>query len=326
VVTAFMSGAAVVVLFASSGSASPRVGSVGSVEWAPGSAIAFTAGTYVRPRGLFVIRSDGGGLVRLADFGFAPRWSPAGDLVAFGNEELSIYVVRSDGSGLRRLRKKAQLGGWSPDGSRLLFTTVRGAVWMMRRDGSDAVHLTTIQSEESEVAWSPDGRAIAFLDCRAPESSRCAHTSRRDVYVLRLGGTGTRRRVTRKPVAEGCLTWAPGRQIAFAGRSSVFVADPSRVGQRVVIPNAACPSWSPDGRWLAASGWRAPLIAHADGTGLHRVALLRRRSFVVPGAPAWSPDSRSIAFIWPTGSSTGSAAYRLFTADAAGGHLMRLTH
>jgi Tol biopolymer transport system component len=56
--------------------------------------------------------------------GFAPRWSPKGDLIAFisgGN----YYVVRPDGSGQRRIatgKYNADRPSWSPDGRYLLVS------------------------------------------------------------------------------------------------------------------------------------------------------------------------------------------------------------
>jgi Tol biopolymer transport system component len=61
---------------------------------------------------------------------------------------------------------------WSPDGGRILFVSDRGDpaesadqldLWTMKPDGSGVRPVTRTQSrDESGVAWSPDGRRIAY--------------------------------------------------------------------------------------------------------------------------------------------------------------------
>jgi len=299
------------------------VGSADSPEWSPGADIVFSTGTTSGPTGVFAIHPDGSGLRRLARRGDDPKWSPSRDLVAF-TDNGALYVVRPDGTGLKRVHHDGFLADWSPDGSHLLYATLDGGVWMSRRDGTGSVHLTTTHLEAFDLAWSPDSRSIAFIDCRTPGSFACGHGSTWDVYVLKLAGPNRRRRVTSTPLAGGCLAWAPGRQIAFQGDRGIYVSSARRRGQRLAIRGAECPSWSPDGRQLAASLQRSIVVAQVDGRHRHAAARLRKRSFLIGAAPAWSPDGRHIAFIWPTGT-VAHPVFRLFTALARGGGLRRLT-
>jgi Tol biopolymer transport system component len=66
--------------------------------------------------------------IRIA--GQRPRWSPAGDQLAFIKAQ-SIWVVRPDGAGLRRITMSGRqyLTGqtWSPDGRWLRAQTTTGA-------------------------------------------------------------------------------------------------------------------------------------------------------------------------------------------------------
>lgn len=75
-----------------------------------------------------------------------------------------IYVVRTDGSGLRRLASGARGPAWSPDGTRIAYTScaARGGVWVMNADGSGKRCVTPAPGGAEWVAWSPDGKHILF--------------------------------------------------------------------------------------------------------------------------------------------------------------------
>ena len=77
---------------------------------------------------------------------------------------MDIYVVRSDGRGLRRLAADAKGPAWSPDGSKIVYTSLaaRGGVWVMYADGSGKRQVTPAPGGAEWVAWSPDGRQILF--------------------------------------------------------------------------------------------------------------------------------------------------------------------
>src|SRR3546814_10439238 len=54
---------------------------------------------------------------------------------------------------------------WSPDGKRLAFASTDGGcaqLWVRWMDGGEAVRLTGLPTSPSHIAWSPDGRSIAY--------------------------------------------------------------------------------------------------------------------------------------------------------------------
>lgn len=122
--------------------------------------------------GLYVMNSDGTGLVRIttAEHDTAPAASPDGQQIAFmsnRSENWEIYVVGSnvsDGTEPKRLTQNQARDGlptWSPDGKWLAFVSDRGgawAVWAMRPDGSGLQKLFDLGgSLEGEVAFAQPG-------------------------------------------------------------------------------------------------------------------------------------------------------------------------
>ena len=80
----------------------------------------------------------------------AALWSPDGRRIAFW-DDFAIYVVNSDGSGLLRLTRNARGPTWSPDGRKLPSSAPatrragppgRGDLWVMNADGTGQRNLT----------------------------------------------------------------------------------------------------------------------------------------------------------------------------------------
>jgi Tol biopolymer transport system component len=120
-------------------------------------------------------------------------------------------------------------------------------------------------------------------------------------------------------------------KIAFVTGSEIYAINPDGTG-RTVLQRAdagynrglVSARWSPDGSRLAfvdrrgETDWRL-MVMNADGSNEHLVAAAR--SIGLGGQP-WSPDSSRIA--WGQSSSLSCGA-DLYTADASGGDVRRLT-
>ena len=111
-----------------------------------------------------------------------PVWSTDGMHIAFysnrdGSYEapFSLFVMDNDGSNIRNLTLamkivESELPVWSPDGDRIAFWVYvpssredRSYDWAMHVVKSDGSGLKRISRSASHLAWSPDGRYLAFM-------------------------------------------------------------------------------------------------------------------------------------------------------------------
>ena len=124
-------------------------------------------------------------------------------------------------------------------------------LWVARIDGSDVRRLTTDDGIESDPAFSPDGRSIAFT---------AQYDGNRDVYIVATEG-GVPKRLTWHPGADEVQGFTPdGQRVLFTSARAVFtnryaqlftVAVSGGVEEALPIPNAASGAYSADGRRLA---------------------------------------------------------------------------
>lgn len=103
-----------------------------------------------------------------------------------------------------------------------------------------------------------------------------------------------------RPSRQG-QAWLVVSDLSGAGRRPL--TRPVTGGEQRVDGHA---SWSSDGSRVAFGRWTPKeltvMVVNADGTGLHRVATLGRRSGDLEGIGeiSWSPDGESLAFVGPT--------------------------
>jgi Tol biopolymer transport system component len=240
---------------------------------------------------IYSIRADGTQLGQLtrgraADTG--PRFSPDGRRIVFARSAkqyvYDLWVMNADGSGQRRLAAGGGAPAWSPDSRRIAYVTAAGRLAIQDVDSRRTV---TISGRNINPYWSPDGRLIAF-----------AHQvgDRGDLAVARSDGIG--RKTLRRNAAP--LGWSPQGEIAFTvpGWQAIGVIRPDGRGARRLLPFAAGGlAWSPDGHRLASVGGELPHnglhLSSASGAGVRAVGPQGVNS---ADPPAWSPDSRWIAY------------------------------
>ena len=160
--------------------------------WSPdGERLAFLVDEVVSRIGgrwvLYIVRTDGTELTRIAEAVVPPVWSPDGEFLTFvraseidesgereeiGEHEkvIGIYTVRADGTDMRQLLAP-QSAEWnvtqialSPDGSELLIVSEQQAL-IIQADGTGLRSFELPGHPEAwrQVAWSPDGSRIAVF-------------------------------------------------------------------------------------------------------------------------------------------------------------------
>jgi Tol biopolymer transport system component len=201
-------------------------------SWSPdGKKLAYV-GSYLDPKTdnyeprLYVMNANRSGRHRLPiTLGVAdPAWSPDGTKIAFVGGDGSagppaggsIYVVNANGSGLQRLTTSDSDSAptWSPDGKTIAYEqapdmfTGRSSVFVMNADGSAPREIAAGVQVFSNLAWSPDGTKIAYLQAGV-----------NGIFTMNPDGSG-RHELNNTVSGATSPTWSPdGTRIAFEAGS-----------------------------------------------------------------------------------------------------------
>jgi len=239
------------------------------------------------------MRPDGSGKRRLLSVGPSPQWDPAfspdGRMLAFrgyfglGDGEYALYVVGTNGCAVRRLtRSIASDPSWSPDARRIAFDTSGfGVVWKVRPNGTSLTRIGDAK-HDSSPAWSPEGRRIAFVRY---------HSGHDQIWVKRPDGSGATLLHQDAHASDETPAWShDGRRIAFVSRTyphssiEVMKADGTDVRTPRRRGDPWNPVWLPGDAGLAflasgTNGERGLFVMRADGSHVHRLALLEAEQF-----------------------------------------------
>jgi len=246
--------------------------------------------------------------------------------------------AKAYGSDPGRLRSLAIQLGWSV--VLLAIGLLSGlGVWQLvfrpasraSKSSLNAFPLTSYQGRESQAAFSPDGKQIAFV-WNGPQGDNP------DIYV-KLIGAETPLRLTTNAATDSKPVWSPdGRYIAFlrqAAEGSAFYLIPALGGAErkladvysyQVPGDGNSPYHSPDGKFLAIPDKHS----QEEPLGIFLLSVEtgeRRRLTTAPAGslgdyyPAFSPDGRWLAFVRAPRWSTDD----LYVAPASGGEPQRLT-
>ena len=228
-----------------------------------------------------------------------------------GNWE--IYVMDANGDNQRNLTNNRHLDwepSWSPDGKYIAFTSKGGGnlkiwhwnleIYVMDAHAGNRRRLTDNRQHDTNPAWSPDGKHIAYASII---------DRRKEICVMDASG-GNQHRLTNSGdvhIHNSNPSWSPdGKRIAFTSNRDrnleIYVMDTDGGNQQrltnsgdVHIHNSN-PSWSPDGKRIAFTSNRDGnlkiFVMNADG------GQQRNCTKDIDGDdPSWSPDSKRIAFV-----------------------------
>lgn len=235
----------------------------------------------------------------------------------------------------------------------LLFCiTVTYAAWTqapkVKPALASAIHTLFAANTFAQVAISPDGKRVAWVENIAEGSS--------SIYVSLLSGADVRRvsAAGNGKHSEDSIAWSPdSRRIAFLsdaqtpGQAQLYVAAASG-GPATRLTSVkgflASPGWSPDGKTIAmlftenATRAAGPLVAETPQTGVIEDAVTEQRLALVDAnggklrqiSPSdmyvyeydWSPEGRS--FVTTAAHGNGDDNWyiaQIYTIDAAGGEM-----
>jgi WD40 repeat protein len=186
----------------------------------------------------------------------------------------------------------------------------RYAIWRVNDDGTGLARLTDGGSQDLDqdqsAAWSPDGRKIAFVGTRAPQTQFGAGR----LFVMDSAGSG-QRQVSPPGVGVADPGWSPdGRRFVFISQGDLHLmnVDGSGIQRLTHTPGdlEQKPTFSPDGRRILFFRRPSPLgpvpPQSLDDAGLYSVApdgsqeaRLTAGDVPVWGGASYSPDGRYIA-------------------------------
>jgi len=266
---------------------------------------------------------DLGRMKRVSD----PEISPDGGWVAYTVRSVSVqedkgdtdlWMTSWDGKDSVRLttsKDSENTPRWSPDGRYLAFLSSRdddnevSQVWLLPRAGGEAEKITEFKGGVEDLDWSPDGKSLILV-----VSDSDTDESQADADKDKSADKGSRKKKTKKPIVIDRFQFKTDES-GYLGkqRSHLVLFD---VAGRQATPltsgeyDEQLPSWSPDGKSIAFVSKRAP---DPDRTDVWQIWTIEPRAgasarqltseTVSSNQPdwdsrlAWSPDSRSIAYI-----------------------------
>src|SRR5882762_3872869 len=257
---------------------SARVGgekdSGGSPLWAPDGKVLAFAGNQGGKTGLFVAHQDGSEVISLAPTagtnsplpgtGREMAWSPDGKQIAFISSTPSALAAEASGDPMviSRYLYKPDAG----EGMTRFNDNQRLHIFVVDLSSKQVRQLTSGESDEHSLDWSPDGKEILFASNREPNQDEFFNY---DVFALKVSDN-TIRRLTATEFNEYEPLWSPdGKHIVYRGtRRGLTDRETTMEDTHVWVMNA-------DG------GERREIGAVVDNR---------------QGAPRWAPDGSAVYF------------------------------
>jgi dipeptidyl aminopeptidase/acylaminoacyl peptidase len=229
-----------------------------------------------------------------------------------------------------------QFLGWHPDGRQFLFFVDGGGPWLVDADTSELT-LRTFHHSVQGGAISPDGLSIAYIVKEASQNS---------LWLVSSSGGDDRSIIDTGPLYMYPTAWSPdGTRLAYygncpglAGSGPLCLFDfVTGEHQALNIPSFFSGSipWSPDGRYIAATGFVEHQCEESGLSELEKdacqfddrrviyledVATGEVRPLASGYAPVWSPDGSRLAFL-----SNRSGAIEIWVIHVDGSNLQQLT-
>jgi dipeptidyl aminopeptidase/acylaminoacyl peptidase len=280
-------------------------------QWSPdGRWLAFLSDRGEKSQ-LWRIALDGGEAERLTELEEGSigefRWSPDGGRIAFTYRPKPPWARKSaveerkekDRSTpplhVTRLKYREEGQGY--------FGDERWHLFVLDLATRAVTQVTQGATDNTGVAWSPDGERIAFITNRAPDPDRWTH--HQEIRIVPAAG-GEEVRIEAPAGPKGALTWSPdGRYFAYYGHLDTR------------------DSWScedPDLWLVPAKGGAARCLTEALDRPMGDMTLADIRASGGWTGPAWHPSGQSLFFL-----ASDRGACHVYRVDLEGGAPRNLT-
>ncbi len=227
-----------------------------------------------------------------------------------GNSDIYILPVgQSESIRLTTHPAEDKDPAWSPDGTEIAFASRRDGNWELYVYNMPNRELRRVTNElayDAAPTWSPDGQWLAY------ESYRDGNL---DIYLIKADGSEGPFRLTDDPAPDYAPAWSPGgRHIAFTslrgGSRDIFIRWLDAGINAGVINMTQTPDLQEDDAAFAPDGRSLVYAEHSAGFPV-MYALPLNEDYGPAGAayglgqqgraPAWSPDRRSVLFVYDQG-------------------------
>jgi len=227
-------------------------------------------------------------------------------------EDKSVWIMNVDGSGAKKILDWASAPAFSPDGTKIAYYHWNDGIYVAGTDGSNPQKIVG-ETNAKQVAWSHDGRWIAFRSW--PNSSGNEY-----VDAVLTDGTG-RRRISIGSTPAWSLDDHVLALTACRGTACGVHRVSSDTGDPVPLTTDAGgnPAWSPDGKKILYSvesnQVKQLFVMNADGSD--KKQLTSGASMHVSGQ--WSSDGNYIFYRTPE-----SGSWAIWRINADGTHPIKL--
>lgn len=187
----------------------------------------------------------------------------------------------------------------SPDGKKVAFIAHGEVFAASAKDGGPAQRLTHTPGAESQLAWSPDSRKLAYVSERGVDTVLCEYDF----------ATGQERRLTAEKGQNAFPVYAPdGKKLVYIHADKelrvINLSGPASAPGQLLFTGAIgsgggdAPVWSPDSRWIAFVVGDHKSFANIDVVEASG-GPVRPVSFLANGQAqgvAWAPDGKYLLF------------------------------